>query len=169
MCRELPIVQLMRGPVHDGRMHPVLYVQHLADGLSIHALKPLKERPGKALQDAEGMTLACSRRPCNQVLSGNAYMSVFGICSKVSNLHTGVWRLLWCMKYNIGFSLMSQISRAKTFLAAASLMTVGGSCRWSPAKTARGARSSALQEAASSACARPEHTSLMLHLVGIRP
>ena len=42
----------------------------------------------------------------------------------------------------------------RTFLAAASLMMVGGSWRWSPARMARGAFSKALHVAASSACTK---------------
>ena len=68
MRRELPIVQLMRGPVHDGRVHPVLDIQHLADGLSVHALKPLKERPGKPLQDSECMSPDRFHQACMQVI-----------------------------------------------------------------------------------------------------
>ena len=68
MCREHPIVQLMRGPVHDRGVHPVLHGQHLADGLSIHTLEPLKERPGKALQGSEGMSPHSFHQACMEVI-----------------------------------------------------------------------------------------------------
>jgi len=47
---------------------------------------------------------------------------------------------------------LAGLAARRAWRAAASLMTVGGSCRWSPASTARGAFSSAPHVAASSAC-----------------
>ena len=49
MRRQLSVVELMRGPLHDGSVHSVLHRQHLADGVTVHALQPLKEGPGQAL------------------------------------------------------------------------------------------------------------------------
>eukprot|EP00967_Tisochrysis_lutea_P130073 scaffold224483_cov26-Tisochrysis_lutea.AAC.2 len=42
------------------------------------------------------------------------------------------------------------------FAAASALLTTGGSCRWSPARTARRPRSNGTQHDASRACARPQ-------------
>ena len=50
MCGQLPLVKLLRGPLHDGSVHSVLHSQHVADGVPIHALQALKQRLREALQ-----------------------------------------------------------------------------------------------------------------------
>mmetsp|Transcript_17167 Transcript_17167/g.37064 ORF Transcript_17167/g.37064 Transcript_17167/m.37064 type:complete len:403 (-) Transcript_17167:988-2196(-) len=45
---QLALVQLVRGPLHDGGVHAVLHSQHLAGCAAVHGLQPLKEGAAEA-------------------------------------------------------------------------------------------------------------------------